>query len=168
MNVGVVEEGVNVWQKLVSNRHGRLACINNRGPSVSFLANGTKDVMVSVEGEEGAQLHPAITELHIGVISKSTGVSSEHRNTKKRHRKSLRDGKDHTWPVRPVITTPMASISSRARECRATDDEWPDTWEDSRKSSICGLEDTMTEKVVHFVFLSAICVGGIGRDGSNT
>lgn len=62
----------------------------------------------------------------------------------------------------------MASIRSRARECRATDDEGPDTWRYSRKSSICGLEDAVTEKCVHFVFLSAICVGGIGRDGSNT
>lgn len=112
MHMGVIEESVHIRQKLVADRHRSFASIGNRGPSVGFLADSTKDVVVSVEREEGAQLHPAVAQLHISIIGKSTSVRSEHWDTQKGHGKGLRDGKDHTGPVGPIVTTPMASIGS--------------------------------------------------------
>lgn len=56
----VIEEGVHVWQWLEPGRHGCLAGINDGGPSVSFLADRAEDIVVSIEGEERTQLHPAV------------------------------------------------------------------------------------------------------------
>ena len=51
--------------------------------------------MISVEREEGRQLHPAIAELFIGIAIEAAGVDAKHGNAKEREGEGLGNGKHH-------------------------------------------------------------------------
>ena len=47
-----------------------------------FLAECGDDVVIAVEREEGAQLHPAVAEFFVGVTVEAACVNTEHGKTK--------------------------------------------------------------------------------------
>ena len=47
--------------------HGGFAGVDDRGPDVGFLRRRRQRVVVAVEGEEGAELHPAVAQLFVAV-----------------------------------------------------------------------------------------------------
>lgn len=59
--VGVVEEGVHVGEELETNGHSGFRGVDDGGPDVGFLVDGIYIVVIAVEGEESAELHPAVT-----------------------------------------------------------------------------------------------------------
>jgi hypothetical protein len=115
----------------------------------------------SLEGKGGAQLHPAIAQLHIGVISEATCIWSKHRNTQQWHLGGLWDCKDHAWPIGPFITTLVTSERARASTSRSSNSKRADASEDISQSWICSLDNAMTSKAIHIIFDCAVRVGSI-------
>lgn len=54
--------------------------------------------MVSVEREEGASLHPPITQLLVTVSAKPTGVDAKHWDSEEGEGEGLRDGEEEMGP----------------------------------------------------------------------
>lgn len=51
---GFVEKRIPIRKKRITDLHCCTGCFSDRSPSVSFLWDCGKDIMISVEGEEGA------------------------------------------------------------------------------------------------------------------
>lgn len=78
----VVEQSVQVRQELEADVHGRLGGLDDAAPHVRLLRVGGQRVVVAVEREEGAQLHPPIAELFVAVAVEPARVDAEHGNAK--------------------------------------------------------------------------------------
>lgn len=90
--VGEVEERIHIRQNAKPNHHGRPRRFRNAGPDISFLGDCGEGVVVAVEGEEGAELHPAVTEFFVRVAVEAAGVDAEHWDAEKGEAQSLRLG----------------------------------------------------------------------------
>ena len=78
-----------------ANSHRGLCGVDNAGPDIGFLAVGAEGVMVAVEGEKSGELHPAVTELFVGVVVEAAGVDAEHGDAEEGEGEGLRDGEEH-------------------------------------------------------------------------
>ena len=121
--------------------------------------------MVSVEGEECGELHPAIAEFFVCVAVEATGVDAEHGDSEEGEGEGLWDGEEHVGPKRGVVSTPVASPFSRSGKGGAADDEGTFGWEDVQEGMIGCVENLVTEEVVVVVFESSAVVGGVGTYG---
>ncbi len=76
--------------------------------------------MVSVEGEEGGELHPAIAEFFVGVPVKAARVDAEHGYAEEGEREGLRDREEHVGPAGVIVSTPVAGKHPTTCECGAS------------------------------------------------
>ena len=79
--------------------------------------------MVSVEGEEGGELHPAIAEFFVGVAIEATSVDAEHGDSEEGEGERLWYGEKHPGPERVIVASPVACPYSGTCKGRASDDE---------------------------------------------
>ena len=73
--MSLLEEGVHVREKGEADGHGGLRCRRHTAPNIRLLRNGTECIVVTVEGEESAELHPAIAEFFVGVSVEATSIA---------------------------------------------------------------------------------------------
>ncbi len=165
VDMRVVEQRVQVRQELEAHGHGRLGRVDHTAPHVCFLRVCRQHVVVAVEREEGAQLHPAVTQFFVAVAIKPARVDAEHGDPKETEAQSLRDREVHVVELGFVVAAPMPCHGPRAGECRAADDEGPFRWSGRQERSVCRLQDLMAEKVVHVVFHDPVVVRCVRRHG---
>lgn len=163
--VRVPEQRVQVREQLEADLHGLLRRLRHRRPHVRLLAVRAEGVVVAVEGEEGAQLHPAVAELFVGVAVEAAGVDAEHGDAEEGEGEGLRDAEEHVVPFAGVVAAPVAGDGAGAGEGGAADDEGAFGGVDGEEALVGVLEDLVAEEVVHVVFLDAGVVGCVWGDG---
>ena len=120
--------------------------------------------MVSVEWEEGGQLHPPVAQFFVCVAVETACVDTEHGDSTEREGERLRDREEHVRPERSIISSPVTSPFSRSGKSGSCNDEWAFGWEDVEDSMIRGVDNLMSEEIVEIVFLCSTVMGGIGED----
>jgi len=83
--------------------------------------------VIPVEGEEGTELHPTITQFFVGVAVETASVYSKHWYPEQGERQGLWDGKEHIKKVRSIVTAPFPEISLhvyKEREVLVCGFEW--------------------------------------------
>lgn len=68
-----MKKRIDVREQGVADSHRCAARFCHGGPAIGFLREGAEGVVVAVEGEEGAELHPARAKLVVCVSVKATG-----------------------------------------------------------------------------------------------
>ena len=70
-----MEESVDVGKQGVADSHCGFGGAGDGGPAEGLLRVCGQRVVVAVEGEEGAELHPAGAELHITISIETTACT---------------------------------------------------------------------------------------------
>ena len=107
------------------------------GLTVWFLRIGGKSVVVSVKGEERAELHPPVAELFVRVTVKAASISTEHWDAEQSKVQCLWDGEEHVRESGCIVAAPVSCPLARACEGAAADDEGTLFRDRSEKSLIC-------------------------------
>ena len=165
LGMGGPEQRVQVRKQAVADMHGLPACVADASPQVRFLACGAQGVVVTVEGEERAELHPAVAQFFVRVGGEAARVGAEQRDSKDGEGEGLRNGEEHVGPFRDVVTAPVASPFSTTGESRPAYDQWTFAWENSKEGLVRGIQDLVPKEVVNVVFFDSVRMCGIGRYG---
>ena len=94
-----------------------------RRHTVRLLRVVGQSVVVAIEGEESAELHPTVTELLIRVASKTASIDTKHGNTKECELESLGNAEKHGFPSCIVVATPVTCPLSSTCICATANDE---------------------------------------------
>ena len=95
--------------------------------------------MITVEGHERRQLHPAVAELFVRVALEPTRVRSDERDLIELELKNTLDAEIHVLPFANVVSEPVTGPFPRARERGAADHKRSLAWVDLEQSQMGGL-----------------------------
>ena len=128
-------------------------------PAVRLLGDRAADVVVPIEGQERAELHPAVAELLRGVVQEAARVRADHRDLVELELEHALDVVVHVRPLAVVVAEPVPRPAPRARERRPADEERPDA-EDRLHREVRRL---LFHEPPHVVHVQLDVAPGVGR-----